>query len=110
MDGVLDLVKLNKVQDKYKRWVEHPARTPVFCKVKSINRAEHFQAARSGNKPELVFIVFSGDYHGEEAVIFNDKSYSVYRTYQVPGQDYMELYAERTAGTDGLEDIHGTGI
>lgn len=76
----------------------------VFAKVWSVTRSEFFEAGRAGYKPELVFSVWAGDYSGEGVIEYNDESYAVYRTFrrrEGDGSDYIELYAERKAGTDG---------
>lgn len=76
----------------------------VFARVFSVTRAEFFEAGRAGYKPELVFSVWAGDYSGEGVIDYNGASYAVYRTFrrqEGDGSDYIELYAERKAGTDG---------
>lgn len=76
----------------------------VFAKVWSVTRSEFFEAGRAGYKPELVFSVWAEDYGGEDLIEYKEKSYAVYRTFrrqEGDGSDYIELYAERQAGTDG---------
>lgn len=73
----------------------------VFATVDSVTRYEFYNAGRNGLNPELKFAIFSGDYEGEEVVEYDGKRYGVYRTYRVPGTDYMELYVERKGGTNG---------
>ena len=55
------------------------------------------------NDPEFKVDIFQGDYQGEELAEHNGKAYSIYRTYRVPGTDYMELYLERKGGTNGVQ-------
>jgi len=69
----------------------------VLCEVDSITQSEYYQAATNNLKPEYKFTVFFGDYKGEELLTYKDIYYSIYRTYRTG--DYMELYAERKAGT-----------
>jgi len=76
----------------------------VFAKVWSVTRSEFFEAGRAGYKPELVFSVWADDYGGEGVIEYNGASYAVYRTFrrqEGDGSDYIELYAERKAGSDG---------
>ena len=76
----------------------------IFAQVQSVTRAEFFQAGRAGYSPTFVFSVFAGDYNGESVIEYEGETYAVYRTYRKTGgdgSDYMELYAERQAGTDG---------
>lgn len=81
----------------------------VFAETRSVTRSEFYQAGRAGYKPEFVFSVFAAEYNGESALEYKDETYAVYRTYRRSGgdgSDYMELYAERQAGTDGKNREH----
>ena len=72
----------------------------VMCQVDSVSRNEFFEGGRNGLNPEFVFRVFFGDYEGERLVEYQNKRYSIYRTYH-GRNDMMELYAERKGGTNG---------
>ena len=82
--------------------VERPTETTkeVFCSVNSVTRNEFMEGGRNGLNPELYFIVFFGDYSGEETIIYKGKSYGVYRTF-LGKNDNLELYCERKGGTNG---------
>lgn len=101
MDNVLILKKNNsKYQDEYGVWhLEAPPHT-VFCQVHSVTQTEFFQGGRNGLNPAFRFTVFQGDYHDEVLCEFEGKGYAIYRTYIVPGTDYIELYAERQGGAN----------
>ena len=101
MDAVLILVGKTRVQDEYGMWKETPAPRQIFCQVESVTRAEFFDGGRNGLNPEFRFTVFAGDYAGETVCQYEGNQYAIYRTYRVPGTDYMELYAERKGGTNG---------
>jgi len=75
----------------------------VYCKAESVTRAEFFAAGSNGLNPEFVFSVFAADYQGETLCMYHDKSFSIYRTYHVPGTDYLELYVERKGGSNGID-------
>jgi len=78
----------------------------IFAQKKEVTRAEFYNAGRAGYKPEFVFDVFAADYHGESVLEYENETYAIYRTYRRgrdDGSDYMELYAERQAGTDGRQ-------
>lgn len=104
MDDVLTLVEVTKSQNEYGVWIETPTERVVFCKEGSITRAEFFDGGRNGLNPSFVFTVFFGDYNGEEICQFHDEQYSIYRSYHVPGTDYLELYVERKGGTNAKAD------
>lgn len=81
-----------------------PVNREVFARVSSVTRSEFFQAGRAGYSPAYVFYVFFADYEGESVIEFDGETYAVYRTYRRmddDGSDYLELYAQREAGTDG---------
>lgn len=68
----------------------------VFCEVSSIGMNEWFEGGRSGLNPQYRFIVFTGDYNGEELCSYRGKRYRIYRTF-VNG-DRTELYVEKRKG------------
>ena len=100
-DDVLTLVSTTTTQDDYGVIHENTVERGVYCQVFSISRAEFFGSGRSGLNPEFEFKIFGGDYKGERICLFHGNQYAIYRTYMVPGEDYIELYAERKAGTNG---------
>lgn len=69
----------------------------VFCEKKSISQNEFFQAGQNGFKPKCVLIVYSLDYQEEQKVQYNNKTYSIYRTYE-RDDERIELYCEVKAG------------
>lgn len=107
MDDVLDLIGTTKAQDEYGVMRETAVPRRVFCQTSSITRAEFFDAGRNGLNPEIVFTVFNGDYRGERTIRYHGDGYAVYRTYIVPGSDYIELYAQREGGTNGANETDG---
>ena len=71
----------------------------VYCSVRSVTRAEFFDAGRAGLNPEYQISMFFGDYNGETLVGYKGRMYSVYRTYQAKN-DTVEVYVERRTGTN----------
>lgn len=71
----------------------------VFAKVDSVSASEFFDGGRNGLNPSLRFLVFAGDYHGEQIVEHEGQRYAVYRTYE--RGDQIEVYVERKGGTNG---------
>lgn len=97
---VITLLGETQTQNEFGVWVPERTSKDVFCQVDSVTRAEFFEGGRNGLNPEFRFTVFFGDYNGETEVIFKDKPYSVYRTYQ-GRNDELELYVERKGGSNG---------
>lgn len=104
MDDVLILLgEESREKDEYGVWRVTRVSRQVFCKCDSVSRSEFFNGGRNGLNPEMRFTVFQGDYNGETECKYGDRSYAIYRTYHVPGTDYIELYVERKGGTNGKE-------
>lgn len=102
MDDVLTLYCQEQYKDEYGVTKSHVVPKMIFCRVDSVTRAEFFDGGRNGLNPEFKFTVFSGDYNGEQTCGYRDQNYGIYRTYHVPGTDYMEIYVERKGGINGL--------
>ena len=110
MDTVIYLLSTTAAE-KNKYGVYESTKEPreVFCQVDSVTRAEFFGGGRNGLNPQYKFTMFSGDYEGENTVIYNGMTYGVYRTFNQE-MDRVELYCERKGGTNGLEKDQPIGL
>lgn len=72
-------------------------KTEVFCSCKSITRSEFYNAATTGFKPSIVFVINSFEYNNEEKVEFEEGVYKVIRTY-LNSTDRIELICEKVLG------------
>ena len=70
----------------------------IFARLSSVDRGEFFAAGENGLRPEHRFTVFAAEYEGETLCEYDGERYAIYRTYQVPGTDDLELYVTRKAG------------
>ena len=104
MDDVLILLAVTSAQNEYGVFVETVKETKVFCQVESVTQSEFFGGGRNGLNPAFRFLVFTGDYRGEPMCEYNGQTYTIYRTYHVPGTDQTELYVERRGGTNGTQN------
>ena len=102
MDDVLSLVKITTEKDARGVLRKSIASRDVFCKCRSVSRNEFFDGGRNGLNPEYQFDVFAGDYEGETLCKYDGKSYAIYRTYLPDNSDYIELYAQREGGANGI--------
>lgn len=100
MEGVLTLIGATWAQDDRGVRRETSSSRQILCRIDSVTRSEFFEGGRNGLNPEYRFTLFFGDYEGETVCQYEGKQYGIYRTYRVPGTDYMELYAERKGGTN----------
>lgn len=96
---VIDLITVTTAQDANGIWQESESAHRVFAKVDSVSASEFFDGGRNGLNPSLRFLVFGGDYHGEQIVEHEGLRYAVYRTYE--RGDSVEVYCERKGGTNG---------
>lgn len=80
----------------------------IYADVESVTQTEFMQAGAMGFKPELKFRIWRNDYYGETLVDYNEKRYSIYRTYYA-SDGRIELYAERRVGSgnDTGESVDG---
>lgn len=66
----------------------------IYCNEKSIRQSEFYQAKALGLQPTITIEVMCIDYNDEMYVKFNDKEYTVLRTYK-KSPERMELVLER---------------
>lgn len=78
---------------------ENTAQMEVFCAVKSVGRTEYYEAARSGMKASLIFVVNKDDFEAAvrivdgkkvkpSRVIHNNTQYLIRRSY---AKEYGDL-------------------
>lgn len=101
MDDVIKLISETYAVNDYGVRVPTETKKQVFCKVRSVTRAEFFDGGRNGLNPQFRFDVFMGDYNDETVIEYKEKRYAVYRVYHPENGDYIELYCERKGGTNG---------
>lgn len=66
--------------------IKEPIEREVFADKQSVRQSEFYQAAATGLRPELMFVVRSIDYQGETRLKYNDKEYNIIRTYDKDGE------------------------
>lgn len=90
----LTLISQTYIEDDIGNRVPVEAHNTIFCDIKSVKSSEFYSAANTGLKPEVVFIIYSFEYEGETAILYDNKKYRVIRTYQKT-EDELELICER---------------
>lgn len=91
------LIAETMIKDKIGQQISVESEREVFCSVKSVGQKEFFEGGRNGLKPSLLIIVDFDDYQDEKIVLYNEKKYSVYRTYTTERKD-IELYIQEKVG------------
>jgi len=95
----LTLIKDAYTFDDIGNQISSHVKNTVFCDVKSISRSEFYNAATTGLKPSLVFIVHNCEYDNEEKVEYEGNVFKVIRTY-IKNTEEIELTCEKVLGND----------
>ena len=106
-DVICTLIKKGKAEkDEYGNVVFPEKRTTVFAEKKSVRQSEFCQAAAVGFKPEIMLEIYSFEYHGEELCELDGERFNIYRTFEKPKSDRLELYLTALAGDfNGLTQL-----
>lgn len=95
-DEVVKLIKVEHTVNSYGDREEVRTEKEVFCHVKSITRAEFYQANAEGMKPSIVFVLADYmDYEEEELLEYKGKLYKLIRTYRKEGSYEIELTCKK---------------
>lgn len=99
MDGIAYLIQTSYVEDAIgQRIPNEENRVELFVTVESVNRREWTDAGRNGFNPELKLVTAAINYSGEKEIEYEGVRYAIYRTYNVPDSDDIELYLQRKVG------------
>lgn len=83
---VIKLISVATTENSMGDVIETPTEREVFADKQSIRQTEFYQAAATGLRPELMFVVRSVDYDGEQKLKHNNKEYTIIRTYDKDGE------------------------
>lgn len=95
--NVINLISKTYAADSIGQYKPELSAREVYCDVRSITRAEWYDAGRQGFKPDISFVMFAPDYQGEDEVEYNSRKYSIYRTY-LAQNEALELYCQSIGG------------
>jgi SPP1 family predicted phage head-tail adaptor len=90
LDDVLEFITFTETRNNLGDVITEPAYRRVFADKKSIRQSEFYAAQSSGLKPEVMFVVWSLDYQGEEHFRHNNRKYKVVRTFET-NNEQMEI-------------------
>lgn len=93
------LLKKEYEQNSIGEWIETYTKTNVFAYVESISMNEFYQAGQQGFKPEFRFLTWATEYADEEELEYNEKVYTIYRTYS-RDDGRVELYVTLKKGDE----------
>lgn len=86
-------------QNEYGVMEKETTKSKVFVKVSSVTSQEWFEGGRNGLNPQYRFEMFAHDYNDEEVIEYNNKQYTIYRTFNKT-VDLIELYTELKKGNE----------
>ncbi len=93
---VVSLVSVTTTYDELMQPIETRTERDVFANKRSVSQSEFFNAGQSGLKPQYVFDIRLIEYNSETELVYNGKTYTIYRTYE-KGEN-IELYCEVRVG------------
>jgi len=70
--------------------IKTPTKRLIYADRLSVGRAEFYQAAATGLRPELKFEIQAIEYQNEATLEYESKTYTIIRTYK-KGLDKLEL-------------------
>lgn len=98
MDGTVILVGQTYTKDSIGQQIATETQTEVLCTVQSVTRQEWRSAGQNGIPAELVIVTAAVNYSGERIAIINGNRRAIYRAYQPPDSDDIELYLQAEVG------------
>lgn len=101
MDGVAYLIRTSYKKDEFSQRIpDSEMRLEIMVTVESVSRREWMEAGRNGLSPEFVAKTAAINYSGEKVVEYEGIRYAVYRTYNPPESDEIELYLQKKVGVE----------
>jgi hypothetical protein len=97
LDDVCNLLSIVSIKDELGQAIISEKPFMVFCSRLSITRTEFNAAGQLGHKPDIMLIVDSDAYDQERSLEYNNKKYSIYKSY-VRLDGFTELYCEVKSG------------
>ena len=92
---VISLITVTTTENELGDTIEVSTERQVFADKQSVRQSEFYQAAATGLRPELMFVVRSIDYNQEPKLKHGDKTYTIIRTYDKDGE-LTELICQGT--------------
>jgi len=83
---VISLITVTTTENELGDTIEVSTERQVFADKQSVRQSEFYQAAATGLRPELMFVVRSIDYNQEPKLKHGDKTYTIIRTYDKDGE------------------------
>ena len=96
---VISLISTTKTVNDIGNTITTKTEREIFADKQSVRQSEFYQAAATGLKPELMFVVRAEEYNNERALEYELKEYKIIRTYDKNGE-FTELICSGIVGTE----------
>lgn len=80
-DHTIKLINFTSDENAAGDTINTPTPRAVFAEKKSIRQSEAYQAAATGLKPELMFVIREEEYEDETQLEHENKSYTIIRAF-----------------------------
>lgn len=80
-DQAIFLISVTQNENDIGDQTEVQTKRLVFAEKKSISQNQFYQAAATGLRPELTFVIWTREYNQEPKLEFNGKEYTIIRTF-----------------------------
>jgi len=87
---VINLISITTTENDIGDIIDAETKRQVFADKKSVRQNEFYQAAATGLRPEIMFVVRTIDYEQEPKLEFSSKTYNIIRTYD-KDDEFTEL-------------------
>ena len=87
---VINLIGITTTENDMGDIIDVETKRQVFADKKSVRQNEFYQAAATGLRPEIMFVVRTIDYEQEPKLESNSKPYNIIRTYD-KDDEFTEL-------------------
>ena len=96
----VELIEIVTEKDELNQTIEKErVKSSTIASISSVSQTEFYSGGRLGLQPSLKAVIYDFEYSGEPVLKWNNKLYSIYRTFYVNGTDMVELYLEERGGT-----------
>lgn len=82
----IQLVTITEADTSLATAIAAGTKVTVFADKQSVRQSEFYQAAATGMRPEIVFVVWTAEYSNQALVIDGSTNYKVLRTYSRPDE------------------------
>lgn len=96
-DKVIYLLSSSNSENDIGDTINTPKRRKMYARKKSVRQSEFYQAASTGLKPEITFVIWNFGYEGESELEFEGKKYRIIRTFEKDDKE-LELICTGLVG------------